>query len=207
MTTTLTRDFEYQTTTTNPGYNPPQKMGRKLWAPMLALALMAWPVGLVLSWIRSTEIVAAQPDTEFIAQLGQLIPAFMFIGFLGVFTAISFAIARILGAFRYGGGIVQEAAGGEVHTLVMPATAKLFMASMIMGMMAILGAVVLHFVVAGNVTTWPATDVAQWSEVLEGVQRFGVALYLFGIALGLGTIITVLRFQGLRIRELPAETS
>jgi len=41
--------------------------------------------------------------------------------------------------------------------------------------------------------------------VLEGLRRFGVALYLFGITFGLGTIITVLRFQARRVRQLPAE--
>ncbi len=204
---TTTSEFTYATTSTNPGYNPPQKMGRKLWAPMLAMALMAWPVGLVLSWIRAAEIASTAPDAELIARFGQLVPAFMFIGFLGVFSAISFAIARILGAFRNGGGQVQEAAGTQVETLEMPATAKLFMLSMAMGMMAILVAVVLHFVVATNVTTWTAADIASWSEVLEGVRRFGTALYLFGIAFGLGTIITVLRFQSARIRQLPGEAA
>lgn len=204
---TTTSEFTYETTTTNPGYNPPQKMGRRLWAPMLVLALMAWPVGLILSWIRAAEIAATAPDTQLIAQLGQLVPAFMFVGFLGVFSAISFAIARILGAFRNGGGKVQEAAGTAVETLRMPATAKAFMASMAMGMMAITLAVVLHFVVAANVSTWPAEDITSWSEVLEGVRRFGVALYLFGIAFGLGTIITVLRFQAQRIRQLPNEAT
>jgi hypothetical protein len=202
---TTTTEFNYETTTTNPGYNPPQKMGRKLWAPMLAMALMAWPVGLVLSWIRAAEIATAAPDAELIARLGQLVPAFMFIGFLGVFSAISFAIARILGAFRNGGGQLQVAAGTAVRTLKMPKTAKLFLASMMMGMMALLVSVILHFVVAANVATWAAEDVRQWSEVLEGVRRFGVALYLFGITFGLGTIITVLRFQSIRIRQLPGE--
>jgi hypothetical protein len=59
----------------------------------------------------------------------------MAIGFAAVFAAISFAIARILGAFRKGGGDVQEAAGTEVRTLKMPLTAKLFIAVMAMGMM------------------------------------------------------------------------
>jgi len=39
--------------------------------------------------------------------------------------------------------------------------------------------------------------------VLEGFRRFGVGLYLLGIALGLGTIIHLLRFQSIRIRQLP----
>ncbi len=43
----------------------------------------------------------------------------------------------------------------------------------------------------------------EWAEWLEGFRRLGVALYLFGITFGLGTIITVLRFQTIRIGELP----
>ena len=202
MTATLTSTFDYEVTTSNPGYNAPQKMGRKLWGPMFVMALMAFPVGLVLSWIRAAEIVSSNPDTELIARFGQLVPAFMFIGFLGVFSAVSFAIARILGSFRSGGGELQESIGNKVETLKMPPTAKVFMGTMAMGMMAILAGVILHFVVAANVGTWAAADIAEWSEILEGVRRFGVALYLVAITFGLATIITVLRFQSSRIREL-----
>ncbi len=42
----------------------------------------------------------------------------------------------------------------------------------------------------------------QWAAALEGVRRAGVAVYLFAISLGLGSIIHVLRFQAVRIREL-----
>ena len=38
--------------------------------------------------------------------------------------------------------------------------------------------------------------------VLEGVRRFGVALYLTSITFGLATIAHVLRFQTIRLREL-----
>ena len=204
MTTTTTPRpaFDYTITPTGPGYNAPQKMGRRLGAPMLALAAMAWPIGLVLSWVRAAEIASASPDLVAVARLGQLVPAFMFLGFMGVFTAVSFAIARILGAFRRGGGEVQQAIGDGVQTLKMPATARIFMATMMMGMMAIIIPVILHFVVAANVSTWAPETVVRWSEVLEGFRRLGTAMYLFGIAFGLGTIIQVLRFQSQRIRDL-----
>jgi hypothetical protein len=203
--TTKTSRTEYEITDRVPGYNRPQKMGRRLWAPMFAMALMAWPVALILAGIRAGELSAASPDAETVARLGQIVPAVMFIGFLSVFAAISFAIARILGAFRKGGGEVQEVAGSQIHTLRMPATAKAFLGLMIMAMMTIAVAVVLHFVVASAVGTWSATSVEQWSIALEAVRRVGVALYLVAITLGLGTIITVLRFQSVRIRQLPAE--
>ena len=87
----------------------------------------------------------------------------------------------------------------------MPKTARVFIAAMAVGTMMILGAVVLHFVAASNVVTWTADSLGRWAEVLEGFRRLGVAIYLFGIAFGLGTIITVLRFQAGRIRELATE--
>jgi len=45
------------------------------------------------------------------------------------------------------------------------------------------------------------------ADTLEGIRRFGTVLYLFAIALGLGTIIHVLRFQAIRIRELATGTN
>lgn len=44
----------------------------------------------------------------------------------------------------------------------------------------------------------------QWGVRLEAARRLGVALYLFGIAFGLGTIVEVLRFQAIRVREVAA---
>ncbi len=164
--------------------------------------LMGFAVGVILSWVRAAEIASSSPNGDTIASLGHLVPAFMFIGFLGIFSAISFAVARILGTFRKGGGEIQQATGSRVHTLKMPATAKVFMLSLAMGMMTIAVAVVLHFVAAGSVSDWSVESVQRWGDVLEGFRRLGVALYLFGITFGLGTIITVLRFQAQRIRQL-----
>ena len=201
MTTTTPR-LAINTTTKSPGYALPHKMGRALWAPMWIMSLMAFTVGFILAIARSS-IVSDFGGADAGAQrLNHLVPAFMFIGFLAVFAAVSFAIARILGAFRKGGGDVQETAGTQVETLKMPVTARLFMAMMMMGMMLIAVMVVLHFVAAGNVGTWSAETLEAWAISLEGFRRLGVALYLFGIALGLGTIITVLHYQSGRIRHL-----
>ena len=152
MTALLDR-FDIQTTATAQGYNLPQKMGRRLWLPMFLMAIMAFPVAWILGAVASSEL-ASNGVTEDALRLRHLVPAFGFIGFLGVFSAISFAIARILGAFRKGGGDVQEAIGDEVQTLKMPKTARIFMAFMMMGMMVIGAAVVLHFVAAANAGTW-----------------------------------------------------
>ena len=189
------------------GYNLPQQAGVRLWLPMLAMALMAFVAGTVLGIVRADEISGAG-SAETIERLRHLQAGVMFLGFASVFAAVSFAIARILGQFRKGGGELQEAAGGRVVTLKMPLTAKVFLGSMMMAMMTLLAAVVLHFVFAADLTGSVAS--LELSEqrfiVLEGVRRVGVAGFLVAITLGLATIAQVLRFQTARIRELPTET-
>lgn len=198
----MTTSFDTKSSTKGLGYALPHKMGRALWAPMWLMALMALVVGFILAVARAS-IIADFGVADLGAQrLNHLVPAFMFIGFAAVFAAVSFAVARILGVFRKGGGEIQESLGDDVKTLKMPATARIFVAMMMMGMMLIIVMVALHFVAAGNVGTWTTESLESWARSLEGFRRLGVAMYLFGIAFGLGTIITVLRFQSIRIREL-----
>ena len=209
MTTeTLTTDFPIETSTHSLGLNKPQQMGRRLWLPMLAMALMAFVAGFIVSLIQAGELSdngGVINDTS--ESLKHLTAAFMFLGFASVLAAISFAIARILGVFRSGGGEVQEAVGDDVRTLKMPKSAKIFMGGMMMAMMLILIPVILHFVFAADVsnTAESLEDSEKRFIVLEGVRRLGVAVYLFAIAFGLATIINVLRFQAMRVRELASK--
>ncbi len=186
------------------GYNLPQQLGRKLWLPMFALALMGWAVGFVLAIIEAGTDRAELNDLQ---TLGHLVPGFMFIGFLGVFSAITFAVVRILGEFRRGGGEVQEAAGAQVQTMKMPATAKAMLVFMMMGMMVMAAGIITNFVAAGTFDGTNPVDVidsARYGAAASGLRRLGVATYLTGISLGLATIIEVLRFQAIRIREVGA---
>jgi hypothetical protein len=202
-TATTSAGFAIETTTKAPDRILPQKAGQRLWAPMLVMALLGFAVAVALTIARSVAIDDGT-DPVLVEQLNQYVPAAMFFGFATVFAAISFAIARILGEFRVGGGGVQQVAGSEVRTLKMPNTAKAFLVLMMMAMMIILAAVVAHVVVGvqiGNEAIGTVTA-EQWSIGLEAARRFGVALYLFAITLGLATIITVVRFQSIRIREV-----
>ena len=205
MASTAARaDFEVETSERSLGYNLPQRMGIRLWFPMFLMALMFFGAGMALGVIRADEIGdGGAADT--IERLRHLQAGFMFLGFTAVFSAISFAIARILGQFRAGGGEIQEAAGRPVQTLRMPVTAKLFLGLMAAAMMTIVAAVVLHFVFAADVASTEASlgDSEERFLVLEGIRRAAVAVFLFGILLGLATIIRVLRFQATRMRELP----
>lgn len=200
------RDDEFVTVVsdTSLGYNLPQRLGRALWLPMLAMALMAFPAALIAGIVRA-DLIATDGSATDIAAMGHLVPGLMFIGFAAVFAAISFAIARILGAFRTGGGEVQLAVTTEVQALKMPWTAKAFIGGMIMAMMVLVAAVVLHFVIAAAIASGSAHALANaelWAIQLEAVRRIGVATYLLSILLGLATIVTVLRFQAVRIHEI-----
>jgi uncharacterized membrane protein YjgN (DUF898 family) len=200
---TDSRSFEIVQSEGSLGRNLPQRLGRLLWLPMLLMAVMGFAAGFVVAIIRANEVADAGA-IEDIEAMRHVVAGLMFIGFAAVFAAISFAIARILGEFRKGGGDVQEALGLTVETLKMPKTAKAFIAVMVMAMMTILVAVVLHFIFAADVEATEASlaDSEQRFLALEAVRRFGVGMYLLSIALGLSAIIQVLRFQAVRVREL-----
>jgi len=203
MTTLTINDFTTETTTHAPDRIMPQKVGDILWRPMLVMALMGFATGFILSLVRAS-MISAGDDPLQIAAFGQYVSAAMFFGFAAVFTAISFAIARILGEFRVGGGSVQEATHTDVRTLKMPGTAKAFIVLMAMAMMIIVAAVALHVVagVAIAAGDWSSIQAEQWTIWLEAARRFGVVLYLFSITLGLVTIAKVIRFQTFRIRQI-----
>jgi hypothetical protein len=197
-TATVKRPDEYKVVASDRGlgYNQPQVAGRKLWLPMFLMAPMGFAIALILGFVEAD---TSRTNVADLQTLRHLVPAFMWIGFLGVFSAITFTVARILGAFRKGGGEVQEASGDDVQTLKMPATAKGMLLFMMMGMMSVIAGIVGHFIGAG---LDPGLGDQQNFIVSTGFRRVGVAMYLTGIALGLSTIITVLRFQATRIREV-----
>jgi len=175
--TRIRTDFDVEVSDRSLGYNLPQRLGRALWLPMLAMALMAFPAGAVLGAVRA-HAIATGGSARAVAELGQFSVAANFVGFASVFAAISFAIARILGVFRVGGGRVQEAAGGPVQTLRMPGTARVFLGLMAMAMMTLLGAVALHVAIGASIagdSAYALGHVAQWGFWLEGARRIGIA--------------------------------
>ena len=203
-------DFDVEVSDHNLGLNLPQRMGKRLWLPMFLMGIMAFPIAAILGIVRATAV--SDGDAATAAALGHVTTGVMFIGFTSVFSAIVFAIARILGTFREGGGGIQETAGRRVLTLVMPATAKAMLVLMMMGMMMLVFGVVAEFVlgaIAGGAVTDGDAALVQttesWGAWVEGVRRFGVATYLLSFALGLYTIMTVIRLQSRRIRELADE--
>jgi len=203
---TTYQGFEVEASRKALDYNLPQKMGRALWAPMWVMGIMGLVAGTTTAIVRGN-LINSGGDPVTIAALNHLEPGLQFFGFMAIFTAISFAIARILGTFRTGGGEVQETAGRRVLTLKMLPTAKIFIAGMAMAMMGLVATSVIHWVYAANTANGIVSlkDSAAAAVILEGFRRFFMGSYLFAIAFGLATITKVLRFQATRIRALPEE--
>ena len=211
----------YEETDTPKGLLLPQKLGNILWAPMTIMGIMLVFVAFGLGIARSqlsvdlSEEFSASTKAN-LATLGQLVPGFMFLGFAMIFAGISFAIARILGVFRMGGGIMQATIGKGIKTPDMSMTAWIFLMGMMMAMMVLVFTFVGHIYaatqaydawinatsagIAGNEAAVGRAET--WGTWLEGLRRFGVGLYLTSIAFGLATIIKVIRFQTLRVKEL-----
>jgi hypothetical protein len=207
------------------GRNIVQTLGHYLWGPMTLMGLMLVATAFALGVARAQLSVDLSEEFTPLRKanfetLGQLVPGFMFLGFAFIFSGISFAIARILGAFRTGGGDVQGAVGGSYKTLVMPFTAWAFLATMMMAMMVLIFAFAGHIYAATqahdawvNATGPGSPDAASlgpaetWGTWLEGLRRVGVGLFLTAIAFGLTTITNVIRFQTLRFSELGTERS
>ncbi len=202
-TVTKSTDFKVEVTDKVPDYNAAQRIGRRLWAPMWLMAIMAFPIALIIGAARANEIANGGSEAT-VSSLLHVQAGIMFIGFAAVLAAISFAIARILGAFRKGGGEIQESLGADVVTLRMPPTARVFMMGMMIAMVTLIVASIVHFAWAASVSTGSVTLVESELAfvVLEAVRRLGVALYLVAITFGLATITRVLRFQAIRVREL-----
>ncbi|MEA2024526.1 MAG: hypothetical protein U9N79_09590 [Actinomycetota bacterium] len=179
-----------------PARLPIHKMANRMWAPMLAMGVMAVVAGLFLSWIWAANVgtstgLGAAAWTQGLQFLGE--------GF--VLASISFLLASILSGLREGGGEVQEALDLPVMTLKMPNTAKAFVVLMMMGLMIEM----VQFGLYIYITTFD--DLARytlWSSWLGPFRELGLGLLLAGIILALATIAKALGFQFSRISDIVA---
>ncbi len=197
------------------------KMANWMWLPMIMMGVMAIATAIGLGIAQAQ--VGSDLGEEFTAlrmanfeTLKPLTAGFLFLGEALLLSGIAFLLGTILGALRWGGGQVQESAGAPVKTLKMPLSAKVFIALMMMGLIAQLVAFgTLTFVASQAHTAWIGATGADTAGNVAALNRAGayaawanplreVALgtILAGIAFALYTISNVLGFQFSRIREL-----
>jgi hypothetical protein len=200
-------EFDIQVSARSPGYNRVQQVARYLVLPSFAMGLMGIAAGLGLGIAGGVHVHDHTYTAANIEKLHQLSQGFLMGGLAFVLAGVTFAIARILGAFRKGGGDVQQAARRSVQVLKRPVTAWAFLGLMMMAMMTVLAAGALHVIWGFDVHNTAASLQLSGKRLtaLAGVERLGIGMYLTAIAFGLATIIHVLRFQAKRIRELPGE--
>jgi len=87
----------------------------------------------------------------------------------------------------------------------MPPSGKAFIVFMMMGMMAVAAGAISNIIVGLSVPSLAEADLItsrEWYVFSSGLRRIGVALYPTGITLGLVTIMRVIRFHAVRIRQL-----
>ena len=197
------------------------KMANWMWLPMILMGVMAIATSIGLGIAQAN--VGSDLGEQFTAlrkanfeTVKPLTAGFLFLGEALLLSGIAFLLGTILGALRWGGGEVQESVGKPVKTLKMPLSAKVFLALMMMGLVAELVAFgTLVFVAgqahsawigatgidtAGNVAALNrATAYAAWANPLREVA---LATILTSIVFALYTISNVLGFQFSRIREL-----
>ena len=210
----------YVETDEPPGLTLPQTVGGRLWAPATVMGLILIATAFALAATRSQMSVDLSEEFTPVRKanlevLGQLIPGIMFLGLGMIFAGISFTIARILGIFRTGGGVVQQGIGKGIKTPLRPVTVMIFFVGMMMATMLLVFAFAGHVYAAVqahgawiNATGPTDPDAAflgraeTWGTWLEGLRRFAVGLYLASIAFGLATIIKAIGFLTLRMKEL-----
>jgi hypothetical protein len=193
---TATPFGEVNVSTTEPDEMPIHKVAKTMWAPMLVMGYMLVVVGLVTSFVWAGNIGT---DLRTATGASAWTQGLQFLGEAFVLAGISFLLASILRGLRQGGGQVQQALGVPVQTLKMPASAKGFIALMIIGVMVALA----QFVGYITVTTFDdAARAATWFAFLGPLREFSLALLLSGIVLALATIGKVLGFQFWRIRSI-----
>lgn len=196
------------------------KMANYLWLPMLAMGVMvvvgAFVVGAVQAQLASdafdqmTAVRRANLET-----IKTLQPGIIFLGVAFLLAAISFLLASVLGAMRWGGGEIQEKHAGEVHTPRMPASAWAFLILMMTGLMVEIGTLGLHIYAAVQIHDYyitgvpPAADATHLLGRAQTVLAYaaplrmvGIGFLLAGIVAALYTIGNVLRFQFDRITTI-----
>ena len=152
------------------------KMANYMWLPMLAMGVMviagAFIAGIFQADLASdTFPVTSAGDRADLETLKVLLPGIIFLGVAFLLAGISFLLASVLGAIRWGGGEIQEKHASEVHTPRMPVSAWAFLILMMTGLMVEFGTLGLHIYAAVQVHDYyitgvpPAADAAWYRSM------------------------------------------
>ncbi len=196
------------------------KMANYMWLPMLAMGVMV-VTGAFIAGIFQADLASdtfpgtSARDRADLETLKVLLPGIIFLGVAFLLAGISFLLASVLGAMRWGGGEIQERHAGQVHTPRMPASAWAFLILMMTGLMVEIGTLGLHIYAAVQIHDYyitgvpPAADATHLLGRAQTVLAYaaplrmvGIGFLLAGIVAALYTIGNVLRFQFDRITAI-----
>jgi hypothetical protein len=173
---------------------PIHKMAGRMWAPMLAMGVMAVIAGLVISFVWAADVESGRAASAWTQGT-------QFLGEGLLVSGVVLLLGTILGLLRAGGGEVQQSLGVTVRTLKMPLTAKLFVVLMALGLMLSILQFALY-IVAANVDD--PVSFASWLAWLGPLRELALGLLFSSAVLALATIGNGLGFQFSRIKEIIA---
>jgi len=195
------------------------KVANYMWLPMLAMGLMVLAstqvAGIFQADLASDTFPGTASDRADLETLKVLQPGVIFLGVAFLLSGISFLLASVLGAIRWGGGEIQEKHASEVHTPRMPYTAWAFLALMMTGLTLEFASLGFHIYAAVQVHDYYITAVPPDASALHVLGRaetvlsyaaplrmVGIGFLLAGIVSALYTIGNVLRFQFDRVTSI-----
>jgi len=179
-----------------PDLLPIHRMARTMWRPMLVMGFMALTAGLISSLVWAGET----PGTTAFREAAAFTQGIEFLGEALLLSGIAFLLGAILAGLREGGGEVQASLGLPVTTLKMPATAKAFVALMMLGLMAGIAQFIGYLFAIG--AAGDPASFSSWSNWLGPFRELALGLILAGIVLALVTIGDVLGFQFDRVKSI-----
>lgn len=188
------------------GWDMP-RLASVMWPPLLAMGLMGVMAALAAGAYEAAVVEQQEARAEFDAWVPSL--GFMSVGFL--LSAITFALAHVMGTLRDGGTAVQQSLGERPLILKRPWQGWIFPILMMMGLMTVIAAFVISLVQAAEAqfAAGAAAEMAGPGEDYQdigawnGPLRFAGVLMIFtAIVLALSMIVKGIRFQADRILEI-----
>ena len=208
---------------------PMQSMAQKMRIPFTAMGVMIVGIAFLIGLFSLTPTVSdyfdnSKADREAVVEGSDIagdrasiestkawLPGFKFLGLGMMLGGITFLLATIIGSLRVVGGNVQRALGASPKVLKKPMIGHLFPILIIMSIgnrwLATQAndywghsiAAELNTAAAGSELLNDLSTIEATKAWLTPLKFVGMAFLLTGIALGLATIVQVLRFQARRL--------
>ena len=200
---------------------PMQSMAQKMRIPFTTMGVMIVGIAFLIELFSLTPTVSdyfdnSKADREAVVEGSDIagdrasiestkawLPGFKFLGLGMMLGGITFLLATIIGSLRVAGGNVQRALGASPQVLKKPmSVGNRWLATQANDYWGHSIAAELNTAAAGSELLNDLSTIEAIKAWLTPLKFVGMAFLFTGIALGLATIVQVLRFQARRLVEI-----